>query len=95
MVFSFLRGLELHRSRVASTATQKKVAKDCLDKWHALILALCFLSPAVAYPPFFRWCPAKFATVEKKPARWNSRKVFHRAGLLVDKPPGTAGLPFI
>jgi hypothetical protein len=36
-----------------------------------------------------------FATgSEKKPARSNSTKVFDHAGLLVNKPPGTAGLPF-
>jgi hypothetical protein len=32
---------------------------------------------------------------KKKPTRWNTCKVFHLVGLLVNGRPGTAGLPFI
>ena len=32
---------------------------------------------------------------QKKPTRLNTRKVLNRVGLLVNGPPGAAGLPFI
>jgi hypothetical protein len=31
---------------------------------------------------------------KKKPAWWNTRQVFHHAGLLINKPSSSAGLPF-
>jgi hypothetical protein len=31
----------------------------------------------------------------KKPARWTTFHVVQRVGLLVNKPPGTAGVPFV
>ena len=32
---------------------------------------------------------------QKKPAWWNTPRAFHHAGLLVNEPPTTGGLPFI
>jgi hypothetical protein len=32
---------------------------------------------------------------QKKPTRWTTIHVVQRVGVLVNKPPGTAGVPFV
>ena len=43
----------------------------------------------------YEYDPATNRWAKKKPTWWNTLQVFHHVGLLVNGPPGTAGLPFI
>src|SRR6185312_11346057 len=49
---------------------------------------------AIGLSPVAYGCPAR-PQAKKMPAWSNTSKVFDHAGLLVNEPPGEAGLPFI
>ena len=60
----------------------------------AICCAMVGLVLTIAFVPS-RLRPSRTAASKKKPTWWNTLEVFDHVGLLVNEPPGQAGLPFI